>query len=206
MKKQKTKIAVIGEGPTEFYYIQSLVDIFRGISIKPDYPKHTSMRELARKISECIDEGYSYVFCIIDMDNKNVATEMSLYQALKKKYENPVSNKRKGIHCEVKFYETHLCTELFFYFYFTYTTRYFDSQPPLISALNQHCHYEKSTEFFRKCKGLHNYFEKNGGSLDTAIHNAEKSLANRETTGNDYTYSEIGNLLTKINSLLQQDT
>lgn len=199
MAKQRNKVAIIGEGPTEYYYIQSLADVFKGVTIKPDYPKHTSMKELANKISDCVDEGYRYVLCIIDMDNKNVEAEMKHYQKLRKKYEMPVEKKNKGLFCEVKFYETHLCTELFFLYYFKYTTQYFESQDTLIKVLNDRCPYEKSTDFFRKCKGLHPYFVRNGGSLDNAVKNAERSLANRLETGNDYSYSELGRMIVLLN-------
>ncbi len=51
---QRSRVAIIGEGVTEYYYIQSLADEFKGITIRPDYPKHTSIKELAVKIEECI--------------------------------------------------------------------------------------------------------------------------------------------------------
>lgn len=197
----KNKVAIIGEGPTEYYYIQSLADDFKGVNIKPDYPRHTNMTDLALKINESIDEGYRYVFCIIDMDTKNVASEMKLYQNLKNKYAKPIIKKKKGIYCEVLFYETHLCTELFFHYYFKYTTQYFANQNELLRALNTLCTYEKSTEFFRKCKGLHPYFEKNGGSLENAIINANRFIANKVATGNLYTYSELGQMIEKLKSV-----
>lgn len=100
----KNKVAIIGEGPTEYYYIQSLADLFKGITIKPDYPKHTSMWELSKKISTSVEEGYRYVFCVVDMDNKGVESEMKLYKKLKEKYRNPVIKKNKGIYCDVMFF------------------------------------------------------------------------------------------------------
>lgn len=201
MGKLKDRVAVIGEGPTEYYYIQSLADLFKGVTIKPDYPKHTSMKELAKKIAESVDEGYSYVFCIIDMDNKDTVSEMKAYRQLKEKYREPVIKKKKGIHCEVTFYETHPCTELFFYYYFKYTTQYFDTQEALLKALDTECHYEKSAEFFRKCKGLHTYFEKNGGSLEKAINHSDRSMQNNEATGNGYTYSGLGRMIEKLSEV-----
>ena len=55
MGKLKHSVLVLGEGPTEFYYFNSLRDVFRGMTIKPDYPKHTSMKELEEKIEKGID-------------------------------------------------------------------------------------------------------------------------------------------------------
>lgn len=51
-------IAVIGEGITEFYYIQSIKDC---VKIKPKafIPKNSGMRELENCIRSCIASGYS---------------------------------------------------------------------------------------------------------------------------------------------------
>lgn len=94
---------------------------------------------------------------------------------------------------------------MFFYFYFKYTAQYFDNQDALIKALNKMCNYEKNTAFFRKCKGLHSYFEKNGGSLEAAIHNADRSLERKDMTGNDYTYSEIGRMLELLRKIIDHN-
>ena len=42
MGKQRNTILILGEGPTEFFYFKSLCDELKGLTIKPDYPKHTS--------------------------------------------------------------------------------------------------------------------------------------------------------------------
>jgi hypothetical protein len=46
MGKLSQTMVIIGEGPTEYYYFNSLKDRFRGIQFEPKMPKHTSMREL----------------------------------------------------------------------------------------------------------------------------------------------------------------
>jgi hypothetical protein len=61
----------LGEGPTEFFYFKSLCDLFKRLTIKPDYPKHTNIKELDAKIEEGVAMGYSQIFCIIDMDTKD---------------------------------------------------------------------------------------------------------------------------------------
>jgi hypothetical protein len=79
-------MVIIGEGPTEYYYFNSLKDRFRSIQIEPKTPKHTSIRELSHKIDECIMAGFSKIFCVIDMDNKNNTSEMEQYKKLRLKY------------------------------------------------------------------------------------------------------------------------
>ena len=61
MGRQRTTILVLGEGPTEFFYFKSLCDMFKRITVKPDYPKHTSIKELDLKISEGVAMGYNHI-------------------------------------------------------------------------------------------------------------------------------------------------
>ena len=175
--------------------------MFKRLTIKPDYPKHTSIKELESKIAEGIELGYNHIFCIIDMDTKDVEPERTQYQRLKAKYAKPINKPKKGIYCEVEFFETHRCTELFFLYYFRYTSRPYDTQEPLLRDLNQCVEYRKAIDFFIKTKGLHNYFERNGGSLEKAVANAKRSMDEIQTDGRDYTYSELGRLMAMLNCI-----
>ncbi|MBQ4392308.1 MAG: RloB domain-containing protein [Prevotella sp.] len=201
MGKQRQTALILGEGPTEFFYFKSLCDVFKRLTIKPDYPKHTNLKDLEAKIEEGITIGYSHIFCIIDMDTKDKEPERTQYQRLKAKYSNPINKPRKGIYCKVEFFETHRCTELFFLYYFRYTSRPYDEQESLLKDLNQCVEYRKTIEFFMKSKGLHSYFERNGGSLEKAVANANRSMDEKVTSGRDYTYSELGRLAEILNEL-----
>jgi hypothetical protein len=55
--------------------------------------------------------------------------------------------------------------------------------------------YRKTIEFFIKTKGLHGYFEQNGGSFEKAIANANRSMDEKQESDRDYTYSELGRLI-----------
>jgi hypothetical protein len=70
-----------------------------------------------------------------------------------------------------------------------------------LKDLNIHCTYEKKIEFFRKCKGLNSYFEKNGGSLECAVSNALKSCAEVDKGERDYTFSQLGQLINELTDL-----
>ena len=198
MGKQRKTTLILGEGPTEFYFFNSLCNRFKGIKIKPDSPKHTNLKDLEKKIEEGVEMGYSQIFCVMDMDTKDNKIENDKYIKLKQKYANPISKPKKGVYCEVTFFETHLCTELFFLYYFTYTSRHYANQDALLKDLNKYVEYEKTVDFFKKSKGLHTYFEKHGGSLDIAIENAERSMQEKESGNRDYTYSELGRLMQKL--------
>ena len=66
----KETFIIIGEGPTEYFFLTSLKDEFRTLqNIDPQYPKHTSMAELELKIKNAIDQGYNHVYCMIDLGN-----------------------------------------------------------------------------------------------------------------------------------------
>lgn len=201
MGKLRQTALILGEGPTEFFYFKSLCDIFKNLTIKPDYPKHTSMKELEAKIADGVAMGYSHIFCIVDMDTKDVEPERSQYQKLKVKYAKPVAKPKKGIYCKVEFFETHRCTELFFLYYFRYTSRLYETQEPLLKDLNQCIAYQKTADFFIKTKGLHGYFERNGGSLEKAVANANRSMEEKQKNARDYTYSELGRLISALNNL-----
>lgn len=200
MGKQRNTTIIIGEGPTEFYYLNSLKDEFRILQhIKPDSPKNTSLRELQRSIESSIQIGYSQVFCLIDMDTKKKdAKSMAEYQRLKKKYHNAhIVKKRSGIDCQIRFYETERCTELFFIYYFKYTTQKFQTSEDVEVLLNKICGYDKTLKFFRG-HPLHQFFEKQGGNFVNAIANANRSLVDVRNGNRDYTYSEIGSMFNDL--------
>ena len=201
MGKLRQTALILGEGPTEFFYFKSLCDVFKRITIKPDYPKHTNLKELEAKIDEGIAMGYSHIFCIIDMDTKDKEPERTQYERLKKMFAKPISKPKKGLYSEVIFFETHRCTELFFLYYFRYTSRVYTEQESLLKDLNQSVEYRKTAEFFIKSKGLHSYFERNGGSLATAISNADHSMDEKNASGRDYTFSELGRLMEELKGL-----
>lgn len=201
MGKQRQTALILGEGPTEFFYFKSLCDVFKNITIKPDYPKHTSIKELEIKIEEGIAMGYNHIFCVIDMDTKDLEPERTQYQKLRTKYAKPINKPKKGIFCNVEFFETHRCTELFFLYYFRYTSRSYEDQESLLKDLNKSVEYRKAIDFFIKSKGLHSYFERNGGSLNAATVNATRSIEEKLANGREYTYSEIGRLMEKLKEL-----
>ena len=201
MGRQRQTTLILGEGPTEFFYFKSLCDIFKRLTIKPDYPTHTNLKELEAKIENGVAMGYNHIFCIVDMDTKYKEPEHAQYQKLKAKYSKPINKPKKGIYCEVEFFETHRCTELFFLYYFRYTSRPYENQESLLKNLNRCVEYRKKIEFFIKTKGLHSYFERNGGSLDKAMANANRSVEEKQKEGRDYTYSELGRLIGVLEKL-----
>lgn len=194
MRKIKDSIAVIGEGITEYYYFNSVKDEYKQLNFKPTCPKHsTNISELEYEIENAIDMEYSFIFCIIDMDNKKDSNEKQAYENLKNKYQGKHKFRRTTVEYEIRFIETERCTELFFLFYFAYTSRQFQNQPELMKALNKFCLYEKTEKFF-KSHSLHQYFQSQDGNFMMALQNAAKSMKDKEKTERDYTYSQMAEL------------
>lgn len=96
MGKLKHSVLILGEGPTEFYYFNSLRDVVKGLTIKPDYPKHSSMKELEEKIEDGIKDGHDRIFCVVDMDTKDEEPESTQYARLKRNTPNLSANPRKA--------------------------------------------------------------------------------------------------------------
>lgn len=71
----------------------------------------------------------------------------------------------------------------------------------MLKDLNQCVEYRKTIEFFIKTKGLHGYFERNGGSLEKAMTNANRSMDEILKSNRDYTYSELGRLMMELKEL-----
>ena len=196
----RTTTAVIGEGPTEKYYLKSLEGGIRA-QVRPIVPNHaTSMLELERLIERCVDDGYDQVFCLIDMDNKKEGRNRDNYLRLKSKYHGKViRRKRQGTETKVCFYENERCLEIWFLYHFRYTTQPYHSSEELAKELERLCGYEKTEEFLaKKCKGLHNFLLAHGGDFNRALANAERSMRSREADGRSHTYSEMAAFLVEV--------
>ena len=86
-------------------------------------------------------------------------------------------------------------------YYFSYTSRAYTDQESLLKDLNQNVEYRKTAEFFIKCKGLHSYFERNGGSFAYAVANAGLSIDEKLVSGRNYTDSVLGRLIEELKRL-----
>lgn len=177
--RQGAGIAVIGEGPTEQYYLLSI----QGLLPVNVYPKvvKDGMDYLIARVEDCIAEGYDKIYCLIDMDNKSGKKEKSSYINFLRQYSGKqFKNRQTGGFTEVIVIENHPCLEIWFYYYFRLTTGLYSSYEnvnPLKPELRKFLpEYEKRIEFFKKCGGLHQYLTSKGGSIATAMRNSELSM------------------------------
>lgn len=197
----KRAIAVIGEGITEKYYIESI----RGLSDFEITPrelgrKASNLQALKKNIDSAIKQCFDEVYCLIDMDDKNSGKSKTDYLTLKQKYQKTHAIKSKGISCKVQFIETQRCTELWFLYHFikTCTTQEFTSYKQLEKALQKYLPNYSKTEQYFKGRNLHREFLTNGGLLSKAMSHAESSIASKTSDGRDYTYSEMHLLINAL--------
>lgn len=195
--KRGSGIAVIGEGPTEQYYLMSI----QGLLPVNVYPKvvKDGMEYLSARVEECIEEGYDKIFCLIDMDNKSGKKEKEAYNTFLSRYaDKKFHNRQTGEYTEVAIIENHPCLEIWFYYHFRMTTGLYSSYEninPLKSELKKYLpEYEKRIEFFRKCGGLHQYMNSKGGDIKKALSNSRASLA-RHADGGEGAFSEMCRML-----------
>lgn len=207
----KKSIAVIGEGITEKYYIESL----KGISPFTIIPrelgiKASSLKSLSKNIKLAIDKGFDEVYCLIDMDSKTSGKSKNAYLALKNKYHNRVfSKKNKGMESIVFFIETERCTELWFLYYFSNVaiTRKFNSYKELEEELRRYRpNYEKTLKYYKSLGNIHKDFESNSpkGSIKRAYRNSNSSLLSKVIDNRNYSYSEM-HLLIKGLGIYSED-
>lgn len=190
MKRQLlTVYVVIGDGKTESIYIESIKKAFRHLfihhTLKPEIPTHSRVSDLEVMIEKYLDRDK--VLCVIDMDTKlNNPQEMQQYLKLKSKYK---SNKK------VFFFETHPCTELWFYYHFEFTTRLLKNYDPEVKKMirSKIPKYEKKAPF---C--THQHICKHKGDLTLAISNATSSMSSKNRDEREYTYSEMANFFQEI--------
>ena len=92
----------------------------------------------------------------------------------------------------VKMLESYPSSEMFFYYYFKYSTATF-ANSELKRLLNEKTGYDTSEKFL-KANSLHSLFCCKEGDLKQAIENAGKSVSKRDMDNPHAGFSEIGEL------------
>lgn len=179
MARKRITVAVIGEGITEKYYIQSLQDILE-IKPTPVKPKNSTLKEMEISIKDCIKKGYSKIFCLIDKDNKikdgnpDHDRNAAEYARLKKQYHNKLHKCPDGGVTKIVMIESYPATEIFFLYYFGYTSAHYTNQQ-LKHILNKKFGYLTEERYLIK-HSLHDTLVESGGSLETAISASAQSI------------------------------
>lgn len=198
MARGRITVAVIGEGITEYYYMNSLRDI---LNIKPTSikPKKSNIQELENAIKKCISKGYDQVYCLIDLDNKvydgNPDHEKNGrdYEKLKRLYHNKSHKCPNGGSTQVQMIESFPSTEIFFRYYFGYTSAILSNQQ-LKKQLNLRYGYSTEEKYLIK-HSIHNTLTSAGGSLEIAIAASMQSVSMSKGQSEQCPFSEIGSMI-----------
>ena len=159
-KRERKSIAIIGEGLTEYRYVDDLRTTERyRFSLVPGIPKHPDIDDIVNLAKERVNEGYDYVLCLIDMDViEGNHDKMAHYHSLKK--DNP----------KIIFVESSPCTEYWFLMHFMPgpSSKEYADYNAVAQELKKHIpDYDKTEAFFNK---THIYRElKERGDLAQAI-------------------------------------
>ena len=198
MLRTKEAIVVFGEGITEKYYFLSLRDILK-LRPTPIKPKNSSLAEFETCIRDCLRRGYSRIFCLVDMDNKTAdgnpehVRGAKEYDILKRKYHLQRLVNGAGDTSLVEMVESYPSTEIFFRYYFGYTSASISNQQ-LKAELAKRFGYSTQEKYLIK-HSLHDELVKAGGSLQQAIIASKRSLKGR-TPGLSYT--ELGSMIEQL--------
>ena len=186
-------IAIFGEGPTEWFYIESLRIARRyPFKLRPSIPQHSDIKHMLSQAKKCLSEGYDEVVCLIDMDRlKNTPTELQAY----------LKAKRQTAFRKVTFVETDPCTEYWFLLHFVTqaSQRNFANYEAVEKELRKHMpDYEKTETYFRRVR-LYDFLCEHG-NLTEALKHAKKSVELHEQ-GNKNSYSQMYKLFEKLELL-----
>lgn len=159
-RRVRKSIAIIGEGLTEYRYVDDLRTTERyRFSLVPGIPKHSDIDDIVRLARERVSAGYDYVLCLIDMDViEGNRDKMEHYRALKN--DNP----------KIIFVESSPCTEYWFLMHFMPgpSSKEYANYDAVAQELKKHIpNYDKTEAFFNK---THIYRElKEKGDMVRAI-------------------------------------
>ena len=159
-RRARKSIAIIGEGLTEYRYVDDLRTTERyRFSLVPGIPKHPDIDDIVRLAQERVSAGYDYVLCLIDMDViEGNHDKMEHYRALKN--DNP----------KIIFVESSPCTEYWFLMHFMPgpSSKEYANYDAVAQELKKHIpNYDKTEAFFNK---THIYRElKETGDMVRAI-------------------------------------
>ena len=193
-RKVRKSIAIIGEGLTEYRYVDDMRTTERyRFSLVPGIPKHSDVDDIVRLAQERLGAGFDYVLCLIDMDViEGSHDKMEHYKTLKR--ENP----------DIIFVESSPCTEYWFLMHYMPgpSSKEYADYDAVAQALKRHIpNYDKTEAFFNK---THIYRElKEKGDMAKAIELSRELDKLHETEPEVYkSYSQMYKLFDVIEGIM----
>lgn len=196
-------MVIIGEGETEWFFIDSLRLSRRyPFRLVPSFPLHTDIGHMQKLIMQYVCQGYDYIVCLVDMGR------LSQKEAEMRKYKKArIEFSCKRYAGRVMFLESNPCTELWFLLHFLPDTpvRNYNDRKQLIEELRNYMpDYEKAERYLSRIK-IQQYLEKHG-DLALAERNAEQLCRiATQSEGNLMPYSEIYKLFNLLKEIMPMD-
>ncbi len=194
-RKVRKSIAIIGEGLTEYRYVDDMRTTERyRFSLVPGIPKHSDVDDIVRLAQERLRAGFDYVLCLIDMDViEGSHDKMEHYKALKR--ENP----------DIIFVESSPCTEYWFLMHYMPgpSSKEYADYDAVAQELRKYIpNYDKTELFFNK---IHIYRElKEKGDVERAIEISRELEALRAKEPEVYrSYSQMYKLFDIIREIIK---
>ena len=190
-------MAIIGEGETEWFYLDSLrIAKHYPFKMKPTYPKYSDCRSIFKQAHQCLSKRYDLVICLVDMDVVyNKPTEKTAYLKAKTKAEK----------AKLKVIETNPCTEFWFLLHFLLklSTKTYVSYDDVVKDLRGYLpEYEKSKKYFKKIQPYQYLAEY--GDLERTVSYAKQLCKLAQQTPEDlHSYTQIHELLELLESIAQ---
>lgn len=186
----RKSLAVFGEGPTEWFYLDALRIAGRfPFKMHPSLPQHSDVNHILLQAKKCLNEGYDEVVCLMDMDR---------LRAFPKELQRYEEAKRQKTYSRVTFIETDPCTEYWFLLHFVDACpgRQFGSYEELEAELRKYIpEYSKTEQYLRKNQLLTMLSQR--GSLENAISRARLSVL-RHKEGMPGAYTQMFKLFDKL--------
>jgi hypothetical protein len=192
-KPTKFRIAIVGEGITEWYYFINMRHAERfSFKVEPELPNHSDYKSVISTARRKRNEGYDLVFCVLDLDRILAnPTEKKGYYSEKAK---------KKLNAGIEFIETMPCIELWFLLHFlnNYSAKIYLNYEQLSKALKKHipC-YGKTADFFQK-NPIYEYLSSKG-SYENADKFAQRLASDKLKSDNPYfNFTDINKLIKQL--------
>lgn len=203
-RKLNNTIAVIADGQTEKWYLESIKthyhhDILKGIRIEPQLPQKKQIEELVNLAKGKVQEGYPTVILIIDFDeilandNEFMRFKQFHYDYCNTEHDNWMNN--------VILVVNNPCLEYWYILHFKQTDKFYSTYADLKNDLTkQLLGYDKSKDYYCSTPDI---FTRLGGEkgLSDARNNAKPFLPFDIRTCREKGVSEMSKIFDYFDSL-----
>lgn len=190
------RIAIIGEGETEWYYFTSMrqSEKFK-FKVEPELPKHSDYRSIINTARKKRDEGYDQVFCVLDLDRilANETERQGYYQEKSKNKSNT----------KITFIESMPCIELWFLLHFCekYSSKiYLNFEQILIPLRHYINNYEKTGAFFKNTN-FYNYLNTAGNPINASIFSSKLIVEKEKSDNPFFNFSDINKMIMNLKNI-----